>query len=254
VLSWCDKLASVPTAGIALSPHFAVGKLVDSFTPILDPLVDSFRVPRFSFGEQQQGTGFSFSTEDGFVYGADATKLSVGFQHRMKVKLISGAAPVMEMLSNPLPYTKLLPVVSERLVEASQLLPEIANRKLFQAGIVATTSVAIEDVPPGVSRLIQYMGRPWGGELISYNYSIVSEITATDDWKDKCQHTVIKQEDPEKLLTLVFDFHRTFAAPQSSSRQSLKSIVSSCGESALEYFEDLAEGNRFDEHIISATS
>jgi hypothetical protein len=70
-MSWCDKLASTPTVGFALTPHFAFGSLVDAFAPILDRLVDRFRNPTFVVNETAQSNAWSFTTEDGFYYGVE---------------------------------------------------------------------------------------------------------------------------------------------------------------------------------------
>lgn len=88
-MSWCDKLASTPTVGLALTPHFAFGSLIDAFSPILDRLVDRFRNPTFVVNDTQNSS-LSFTTEDGFVYGAEQSKVSVGFQHRLKTRAVSG--------------------------------------------------------------------------------------------------------------------------------------------------------------------
>jgi hypothetical protein len=70
VLSWCDRLASVPTVGFLLTPYFAVHDVVGSFSPILNPLVDRFRNPTFTL-EQPQTGGISVATKDGFLYSVD---------------------------------------------------------------------------------------------------------------------------------------------------------------------------------------
>jgi hypothetical protein len=227
---------------------------VDCFSPLLEKLVDQFRNPTFTIIDQPNPNSYAFTTADGFAYGADHTKVSVAFQHRLKAKAISGGPPIMEMLSTPLPFTELLPTVSEKLVAVTRMLPEISMRKAFRVGVVSSTSVALEDVPPGISRMIEYMGRPWGGATSAFQFVTTTRIATAENWTDSCQHTLVRSEDPEKLLALSFDFHRTFNVGQATTEASLKTLLSKCSEADLNYFEDLAEGNRFDEHIISKAS
>jgi hypothetical protein len=168
-LSWCNRLASVPTVGFLLTPYFAVHDVVGSFSPILAPLVDRFRNPTFTVDQPQAG-GLSISTKDGFLYSVDHSRISVAFQHKMKAIPVSGGAPKMEMLSTALPYTDLLEEVSHRLVESARLLPHLSERKIFQVGVVTATRVAMEDVPPGIEKFIEYVGRPWGKNMPAFGF------------------------------------------------------------------------------------
>ena len=160
----------------------------------------------------------------------------------------------MEMLSKPLPFTELLPEVSERLVTAARLLPNLSERKIFQVGVVSTTRAANAEVPPGISRFISYLGKPWGNEISSFSIEVTSDVGKTDVWTDRCQHRILRPEDPEELMTIIFDFHRQFKSGQAISEAQMKTLANKCGEDALKYFETLAEGDRFDEHIISKTA
>ena len=90
------------------------------------------------------------------------------------------------------------------------------------------------------------MGAPWANELESFNFNVLSVLSKADDWTDKCLHTVVKSDDPEKLLTVVFDFHRRLNVGNAITTDSLSSLIRHCSVDALKYFEDLAEGNRFD--------
>lgn len=251
-MSWCDRLASTAGVGFHLSPHFAINDVVSTFAPILDPMVDDFRNPTFTLADHPNG-GFNVTTVDGYIYFVDHSRIAVSFQHRMKATAVSGGPPVMEMLSTPKPYTDLLSECSKRLVEATRLLPNIANRKLFQAGVVSTTRVAYDDVPPGILRMVKYQARPWGHEeLSSFNMEVTSKVIEEDGWKDRCQHRLIRPEDRKELMSLIFDYHRKFEVAQASSEAQLRTVITKCSQDALAYFEKLAVGDLFDEHIISS--
>ncbi|MGJ4881518.1 hypothetical protein [Bradyrhizobium sp. SZCCHNPS1003] len=252
-MSWCDKLASTPTVGFALTPHFAFGGIVDALSPIMDRMVDRFRNPTFTVNDSQN-SALSFTTEDGFTYAVDPARVTVSFQHRLRAKPVSAGLPVMDMVSKPLPYTEMLPSISERLIEAARLLPRVEERKILQVGIVSTTSVSMEDLPPGINSLVEHLARPWAGSLVNFNVAINSELGQSDNWIDRCQHTLAKVEDPNQLMTLIFDFHRQFKKPQSTAEPAMKTLLNRCTEDALKYFEELAEGNMFDEHLISDTN
>lgn len=82
-MSWCDKLASVPTVGFRLTNHFAP---IDVILNLLSPILD--RVPEDqtkNVAVEQSTTHFStsFVLNDGFKYAVSEAQISVAFQHRM---------------------------------------------------------------------------------------------------------------------------------------------------------------------------
>ncbi|MGC1407943.1 MAG: hypothetical protein WA864_03220 [Acetobacteraceae bacterium] len=252
-MSWCDKLASVPTVGIMLDWHFSGGStLWAAFAPILDKEVASEK-PTFVI-TQNEPFSVGFQTDSGFHYAADQSKVVVGFQHRFRAKQVSGGHPEMEMLSRPMPFSLLLPSACERASEAALLLPGWKTRKIIRVGIVSTTIVDIEDAPPGVGNFIDYIGRPWGKRVDVFSFQIITELESAMGWKDRCIHNLTKPEDPEALVTLSFDWQRTFTSGQVISTASVGSILARARGDAMAYFEDLAEGSRFDENVVSATT
>jgi hypothetical protein len=252
-LSWCDKLASVPTVGFTIDWHFAAGNaLWGAMSPVLDKLVSNDK-PTFTVN-QNEPFAISFVTEDGFQYAVDSSRVVVSFQHRLRAKPVSGGPPVMEMLSRPLPFSELLPDVCERLVETALVIPGARNRKVTRVGIVALTMLDVSEAPPGIGRFIDYLSRPWGRSVDTFSFQIVGELGRASGWTDRCIHNLIKPEGPESLLTLTFDWQRTFTSGQSINPDSLKGILARAQTDAEIYFEDLAEGSRFDEDILRPTA
>jgi hypothetical protein len=211
ILSWCDKLASTPAVGFKLDHHFAPAEAIASaFTPVLDKLVTG-DTQKFNINQNFNPLAFSFTTDDGFQYSIDSSKVSITFNHRLRAKLVSGKSPIVEMLSAPKPFTKLLPEVSRKVVEATLLVPGYSTRKLWRVGIITTTSVAEGDVPPGIDVFLDYLKRPWS-KTDFFNIQIASQIDEVRDWSDRCIHHIVKSDDPEQLLTLSFDWQRSFTS------------------------------------------
>lgn len=253
-MSWCDKLASTPTVGFRLSTHFAPSDiLLNALSPILDrSSEEEARNTTIDQSTRQFSTGFTIS--DGFTYSVDEAKVSVQFNHRAKFRPVSGGPPIMEMLSTPRPFTTLLPEVSKRLIEATLLLPEVARRTVRRVGIVSTTPIAADDAPPGINRLIEYLGRPWKGLLESFNVAIHATINETPVFVDRCLHTLVKPEEKGELLTLQFDWQRTFKDEWTVKKPDLERALDDANTNSLRYFEELAEGNRFDEELLRQTA
>lgn len=249
-MSWCDKLAATPTVGIKLTPYFHSSDMfIAALAPLLNKLTTGDR-NLFSV-ERQESFALVISTDDGFQYAFDPTKFSVTFVHRVRLKPVSAGPPVMEMLSQPAPFTKLLPETARRLVEAASLVPTLASRMLLRVGIIASTNVEEGDMPPGIVRMVKYMGRPWKGRIDDFRLNITAEISKSQNSMDRCVHTVIRPADEQQLPTIRFDWQRTFSSGRTITPDTLKELLAAAEKSSLQYFEDLAEGNRFDEEIIS---
>jgi hypothetical protein len=249
--SWCDKLASVPSVGLKLVPHYASSDtLFDAVSPILDR---SVKGDQATFHVTQQ-TSFEiqFQTDEGFHYLLEPTKCAISFRHRMRPKLQSAGPPVMELLSHPLPYTALLQDASDRLVEVAPRLPGGAKaRAMTRVGVLSTTTVDMAEAPPGILRFLDYVGRPWRTSLNYFDMAVMADLSKTKEWDDRCIHTLKKSEEPDAMLSITLDWQRVYHSERLLKPELLRPLLANCREAALNYFEDVAQGNRFDEKLIS---
>jgi hypothetical protein len=249
-LSWCDKLAATPGVGFRVDFRFeSSDALLQALSPMLSTWVDGDK-PTFSV--QRNDFLLNISSHDGYVYTIEPTKIGIAFQHTMKWRLVGGGPPIAEMLSRPLPYTKLLPEVTKRLIDTTSRVFSGNPRKIMRVGIVASTAVAADEIPPGIARFVAYMRRPWKGAADYYSFNITATLADDSQWSDRCIHVVTKlEDDPEKQVRLNFDWQRTFKTGQPITPESMIKLAERAQEAAMQYFEDLAEGNRFDEKLIN---
>ena len=250
-MSWCDKLASTPTVGVKLSPFVTSG---DALFDALSPVINNYVVDgKLTINvERHDTTSIAFNTDVGLRYGVDHSSVSIAFNHRLKANPVSGGLPELQMLSTPAPYTHLLPNVSEKLVEAAILLPKFGSRSITRFGIVSSTAVSEDDLPPGVRRFVEYFSRPWAEKIDNYSFLVVANVAEGDGWTDSCIHNIVKPEDQSALLTINFDYGRKFDDEKIATEDRLRSISRDVRKDALSYFEEMAEGSRFDERIIGA--
>lgn len=251
-MTWCDKLASTPSVGIWFSDHYTSGgRVLDSLSPILDKLVIDGK-PKFTLNKHDAFSA-EISTESGFQYGITPTQLSVSFGHRLKVRRVSGGVPTVDMLSDLKPYSELLPDTCDKLLQATSCAIDLKTRLVKRIGIVSLTSVAETELPPGVKRLITYLGRPWQDELKYFDVQLITALSGTSSYTDQCVHHITKSEiSDDELITVKFDWQRKYTEGRSMTLDSLGTELESSQKAALKYFEELAIGNMFDENIISA--
>lgn len=220
--------------------------ILSAMIPILDelagPVADKFTL------NKQEAFEVDFVTEQGFHYGIDPARVFVEFQHRLKFKNISGSAPVMELISKAEPYTRMLDEVTKRALEAANRLVT-TSRTLEKIGVISTTVVSETDAPPGIQKCIEYFAKPWPNGMEHYHIQTVAFVDRAEEWNDRCIHTLLKTEAEaeEGLVHLVFDFQRIYKNGKGyKDVASLRPIVQSVRDAALQYFERLAEGDIFD--------
>ena len=251
-MTWCDKLASTPVVGLRFGlVHKSSNTILDQLRPLFDSWVDG-RQPKFSI-EKQSAFGLVFITDNGFRYTVDPGSVVVEFHHRWRLKPRSGSLPVAELLSQARPYSELLEEAVERLLHAVELINGPGARPMHRLGIVTDTKVVASDAPPGVRRLIAYVGRPWGGNMPYYSFDIAGTLGRSADHDDRCIHSVGMDElesNPDGLVTVRFDWQRHYTIARPLAIEAIRKQVAAGKKAALEYFEDVAEGSRFDEDIL----
>lgn len=251
-MSWCDKLAATPGIGIKLDKSFApVATLLEPLTPVISRWVDANTdKPAFSIDTGPDLFACSLTTLDGYQYVVGPETLAVEFKYRMRVKPQSAGPPIAEMLSKALPYTELLPEITDRVLEVTRLTTAGKQRKLLRIGVITTTLVSIDEAPPGIIRFLKHVSKPWDDSPEFFNIEVTSKLAkrkGTVDF-DRCIHVLQRQEGSENdLLTIRLDWQRYFGADRNLSMTSLPDLLESAKEDALAYFEDVAQGERFDD-------
>jgi hypothetical protein len=242
-VSWCDKLASTPSMGFGLEPHYSPSSLMlEAIAPLLDPQT---RGEQKTFSLDRQDTfELVFTVKEGFQYTLTPTRVVSAFVHRMEVKQQSAGTPVATLISELKPYTALLPEISDRLVEVTSLIPNIDKRKLLLVGVISTTVVFEEEMPPGIKSIIKYYTEPWGS-VESYTLQIIASLDETDQFRDRCIHTIVKSDDEEAIPMITLDWQRKFKKTQWAVKKNLDDAARQGKDAALLYFEQVAEGVRF---------
>lgn len=251
-MSWCDKLASSVGIGFRLDPSYvSSAALLDAAAPVLEKL--NVREKAGFELEKQEPFSLQFVTNDGYQYGLTSTNVYIEFVYRLRLRNKSGGPPVAEMLSSVIPYSQQIPEVARRLEEITALLPGAKSRTIKRVGVVSATNANLTDAPPGIRRFIDYLGRPWKQELDSLNFRVSAMLPSSPGSTVRCIHTLTKPEDKEELTHFKFDWQRIFSTGKRIESKSMRELIADATRDANRYFEDLAEGNRFDEDILRQT-
>jgi hypothetical protein len=254
-LVWCDKLASTPGIGLTFDARLIPSaSILAALAPVFEKWVLGENDKLEFTVDRLDPFSLQVTSYTGYQYGVTHSRLAVEFVHRMKLRPTSAGPPVAELTSQPLPFTTLIPEISKRLVESTMLLPEIKTRKVKRIGIISTTALDEAIMPPGIARFVKYMGRPWQGAVEDYHFVITSELRRDSQSIDKCIHTLRKPADPDQLPSLRFDWQRWLDPSQPVQVELLETLLRDAEKSAMMYFEELAEGNRFDEDLLRSAT
>lgn len=248
-MSWCDKLASTPAVGVRLDKVYApVSALLEPLTSIVSTWIDQERDRAAFTVDHHDPFSCTLSTFDGYSYILGPEQLTVEFKHRLRFRPQSAGPPTAELLSKPRPYTEMLPEVTKKLLELVELVTAGKARKLLRIGLVSTTLVSEQEVPPGIARFLKHVAKPWGTTPDFFNIELTAKLPQVKGagHQDRCVHAITEPEHGDGLVTIRLDWQRSLDGAKGLSMASLPGLISSSQEAALAYFEDIAEGERFD--------
>lgn len=248
-MSWCDKLASTPAIGVRLDRSYdPISVTLERVAPIISSWSSSGPEEAPFTIDQEDLFSCTLQTLDGYSYFLGPDRLAVEFRHRLRLQGQSAGPPVAELLSKPRPYTELLEDVTERLLKVVELVTAGRARKLERFGVVTTTQVIEDEMPPGVARFLNHVRKPWGTTADAYNVELTTKLTKATDaaHQDRCIHHIRKAEDRDGLVFVKLDWQRWLDESKGLSMSSLPGLLSEARKNALAYFEDIGQGERFD--------
>ena len=252
-MSWCDKLGSTPGIGYHLVWHsLPSDTLLNAMSPIVDRMVDGDE-QRFSI-DLKDALKLTLTSFDGYQYGFEPTRVYLGFVHRARVRTVSGGLPTLVLSSKTLPYTDLLNELELELLNTMEIVNQLSPRRLSGIGVVSTTVTDRAELPPGIERFLAHASKPWNGELEALTFVAQALLKENDDHSSRCVHTLVKSQKDNEPLQIVFDYQRIYKKPQDIESNRLRAATEGLKREALDYFEQLAQGDRFDEPHDGAAS
>ena len=239
-MSWCDKLASRPSAGFLLSPNYLPSSdLMRAFTPLFNENSDENKA-HFTIDVTEEFK-LVYATNSGIQTSVEPTKVAAAFVYKLRAKSVSAGPPILEMQSKPQPFTAMLPVITKKLIDATLRVPG-EGRLVKRVGVVSTTAVDEEIAPPGILKMIEHFRKPWGKFHGGYNYNFTVVLDEKADHIDRCIINLVKTEEEDGLLNMSFDWQRVIKGERAVTKDNLCELCSTAEKNSLEYFETLAEG------------
>ena len=250
-MNWCDKLGSTPTMGYQLDWHTLPSDiLLNALSPLVDTMVSGDE-QRFSI-DLKDALKLTFTSHDGFQFGLEPARVFVQFNHRATYRIESGGIPNLVLNSKPAPYSELLNDVQRYLLSTMEIVNRLKVRRLIAIGVVTTTVVDQNDIPPGIKSLLAHVSKPWKGRLEFLTFQAQSVLNEDEEFSHRCTHTIVKKLKDDDPMELVFDYQRIYKKPQEIDTHRLRSASEKVKALALDYFEELAQGDRVDDIVNNA--
>jgi len=244
-MSWCDNLGSTPSIGFQLDWHSLPSDiLLGALSPIVDRMVLGDE-QRFSI-DLKDPLRLTFTSFDGFQYGLEPSRIYVSFIHRASIRTGIGGIPALVPSSKIATYTHLLSEVETCLFDAMTIINKLKTRRLTGIGVVSTTLTDESELPPGIRRFLSYASNPWSGSLEALTFQAQSVLEKKEHYYHQCNHTIIKSRKEDDPIQVIFDYQRIYEKHQDIDSNRLRTATDELKRIALDYFEQLAQGDRFD--------
>ena len=250
-MNWCDKLGSTPAMGYQLDWHTLPSDiLLNALSPLVDTMVSGDE-QKFSI-DLKDALKLTFTSHEGFQFGLEPARVFVQFNHRAAFRIGSGGIPNFVLNSKPAPYTELLDEVQRHLLNTMETVNRLKVRRLAGIGVVTSTVVDQHDLPPGIKKLLMHVSKPWEGRLETLTFQAQTVVSEDEEFSYRCTHTVIKKLRDDDPIEVIFDYQRVYKKPQEVDASRIRTATDSVKKLALDYFEQLAQGDRFDDILNDA--
>jgi hypothetical protein len=239
---WLDNFLSVPGLGIRIRPNY---QLIPDFQERLTSFIN-YISGEYEDLEIKQLDIWGYSIREkksGFFFEISPKNIYFHFAYRISERPQPAKLPIYDMptISN---YSELLEKVCKHMDNLLEILKDLKGINYDRVGIVADANLNKESLPPGISLWIETLSKPWNGQLIKTETTLLSKLAEKDAYNDQCHHYIsFDDSDPEQGYRLKLDWQRMFKEPNLLEYKKSLDTVASCKEEALNYFEKFGEGD-----------
>ncbi|MBI3271501.1 MAG: hypothetical protein HYZ53_21100 [Planctomycetes bacterium] len=241
--TWLDQVTAVPTIGLLTEVGFLS---TQEYVSILRPTLEKFCAAAKSYAIDSPGPmNLLVRTSDGFNYKFDETNVVVDFKalsseaRPMGSSPSSGSAPP----SPSLPFSNLLDMCIERILQLWEPLAKIRPRRLQRIGLMATGVFDPGPPAPGVAAFVGHLEHPWplGSRKLAANVLAILEDEV--GVRTQCHHMIQMNKSEEgATLALQLDWQRVWTVPREAASGQMASLLGECKTAAIDYFERFGRG------------
>jgi len=239
-MTWIDGVLAVPTIGISINMPLSI---VLNLNHHLSKFFDNIAAKHKKWKVNQKKESACEINADDYTYKIARNRMSIGFNYQVEEEKLPGAFPVVTFPDVQM-YSDLIASTEAEFMELLTIFDGIKGIDLNFIGIVATIELDHDNLPPGVSRLMTHLSKPWGTDLSEFQVRLTARIHEGEGFFERCHHHVEYNEDKKEAgFKLVLDWQRVYNEPSSLSSNSFRTKFRECLDRALGYFEKIGEGD-----------
>ena len=146
------------------------------------------------------------------TFAISANDLVVKFEYLATKKISRNLTPQYEEVEAQY-YTSLLEEEEKDLLKATSILIEEGELTVNRVGVVATTNLLAESLPPGVKKILGSLNNIYSGKLAKSSTILTPIIHDDENIQDQCHHTIDFDlvdkgiEEPDEVV-FVMDWQR----------------------------------------------
>jgi hypothetical protein len=166
----------------------------------------------------------------------------VAFSYRVSLDASGPKIASVAYSPEPAQFATLAQRMLTTSAEVLAMLPK--PRRLQRIGIVATGRVQRNAPPPGLTRLIEYIGAPWGRAPIACTARISTVLDDGAKTQEKCHHSLQFEDGaPDGVVQFTLDWQRFYSEAAALTASELSKRASTCLDDAVRYFEKFGAGD-----------
>jgi hypothetical protein len=238
---WLDGVLAVPAVGIRILPKLSEWEKFETFVyHFLDNLQTKRKLDCEIKVEKPWALIISVKSV-GYSFRINSENLIADFTYQIGSEEQAGKFPAQRIPATRA-YSDLLNEELEYIKEILSVAKNVREVKFRRIGVVAKLILDKESIPPGISKWISHLGKPWDG-LLAAETLLTAKLHEEGGYSDKCLHFLkFSEETPETGFQFVLDWQRYFKEPITLDERDTFEKVKICRDEALSYFKRLGEG------------
>lgn len=222
---WFDLVPSTPTIGIRHEPWVAFGSGTEA---AIDVLLSRWTTPTLEFSP---GLHKVTSKKDGLTATFQPNHVMFQFQYSWRIETDAPSRPKLVYEQPAEIFSVLLRSLTEHAERALATLR--SSLRVEFIGVVLQSTLDPDNLPPGASRLVGQLARPFQGRLSAYNANLTVEVGDAA----RCHHRMERRQDDLDEVRFNLDWQRLWSPPEAMSGAQIVSSLRKVQDNALGYFE-----------------
>ena len=240
-MNWLDLAVASPSIGIQCEPRL---QFPHEMLDALKPTLAKWKAARgdLIFHVPSVASLIQIKPGDGFICDVLGNGLTTTFAYQSKVVDKPASLPT---ITNP-SVQRFSDLLSRAIELSSAICERLSDPPvvLTRLGIVADCRIDEKAMPPGVTRFLEHVGKPWQSRPVILSGVTTVDLPSDDRWTYRCHHAIdINSVDRPEDVRVKLDWQMfPKGDPRPIARGNAQQLISEAAARANKYFERFGGG------------